>query len=306
MARAPDTRCGRPLGKDARDAIAPAKALDASSLGAGAVSGTEPEQPYQVMPPLAEAEYEALKASIAAGYDPAHPVVVDENGAVLDGHHRQQVCAGLGITAPIVMLPGLTEDQKHDYAVRANLACRHLTQLQKRELIAAELERGPGRSDREIGRLCGADHKTVASVRQSGEFPQTGRWQRGERTDEEELTACVEQLLDTSDDIAGQRAAALACAEHWRDWWHRVMATLLDLAEVWCPVITEHSGYANCWEWLQGQEGERADNWELLTRNVGVLQDAEASRFTAWWFGVDTEPLTPTLAEAELLLRGEP
>jgi hypothetical protein len=28
-------------------------------------------QPYQVMPPLAEPEYDALKASIAAGYDPA-------------------------------------------------------------------------------------------------------------------------------------------------------------------------------------------------------------------------------------------
>jgi hypothetical protein len=127
-------------------------------------------QPYQVMPPLAEAEYEALKASIAAGYDPAHPVVTDENGIVLDGHHRRQVCAELGITPPVVILPGLTEDQKHDYAVRANLACRHLTQLQKRELIAAELERDPSRSDREIGRLCGADHKTVGAVRR-GEIP---------------------------------------------------------------------------------------------------------------------------------------
>jgi hypothetical protein len=32
---------------------------------------TTPAEPYQVMPPLADAEYEALKASIAAGYDPA-------------------------------------------------------------------------------------------------------------------------------------------------------------------------------------------------------------------------------------------
>jgi hypothetical protein len=127
-------------------------------------------QPYQVMPPLAEPEYDALKASITAGYDPARPIVVDENGAVLDGHHRQQACAELGITPPAVVLPGLTEDQKHDYAMRANLACRHLTQQQKRELIAAELERDPGRSDREIGRICGADHKTVGAVRR-GEIP---------------------------------------------------------------------------------------------------------------------------------------
>lgn len=127
-------------------------------------------QPYQVMPPLADAEYEALKASIAAGYDPARPIVVDENGAVLDGHHRKRVCAEIGITPPTVVLPGLTEDQKHDYALRANLACRHLNQQQKRELIRAELDRDPSRSDREIGRLCGADHKTVGAVRR-GEIP---------------------------------------------------------------------------------------------------------------------------------------
>jgi ParB-like chromosome segregation protein Spo0J len=127
-------------------------------------------EPYQVMPPLAEPEYEALKASIAAGYDPARPIVVDENGTILDGHHRQQACAELGITPPAVTLPGLTEDQKHDYALRANLAQRHLNQEQKRELIRAELDRGPDRSDREIGRLCGVDHKTVGAVRR-GEIP---------------------------------------------------------------------------------------------------------------------------------------
>jgi site-specific DNA-methyltransferase (adenine-specific) len=126
--------------------------------------------PYQVMPPLADAEYDALKASIAAGYDPARPIVVDENGAILDGHHRQQACAELGITPPTITLPGLTEDQKHDYAMRANLAQRHLNQEQKRELIRAELNRNPDRSDREIGRLCGVDHKTVGAVRR-GEIP---------------------------------------------------------------------------------------------------------------------------------------
>lgn len=127
-------------------------------------------EPYQVMPQLTEPEYEALKASIAAGYDPAHPVVTDEDGNTLDGHHRQRACAELGITAPAVILPGLTEDQKHDYAMRANLACRHLTQAQKRELIRAELDRDGSRSDRAIGKLCGVDHKTVGAVRR-GEIP---------------------------------------------------------------------------------------------------------------------------------------
>jgi len=125
---------------------------------------------YQVMPPLDDAEYDALRASIAAGYDPARPVVVDEHGVILDGHHRKRVCDELGIDPPTVVLPGLTEDQKRDYALRVNLACRHLSREQKRALIRAELDRNPQRSDREIGRLCGVDHKTVGVVRR-GEIP---------------------------------------------------------------------------------------------------------------------------------------
>jgi ParB-like chromosome segregation protein Spo0J len=124
------------------------------------------------MPDLAEPEYEALKASIQDhGYDPAHPVVVDEAGAILDGHHRHRACAELAVTAPTVTLAGLTEDEKHDYAVRSNAAGRHLTTAQKRELVARELERNAARSDRAIGRLCGVDHKTVGAVRR-GEIPQ--------------------------------------------------------------------------------------------------------------------------------------
>ena len=260
-------------------------------------------QPYQVMPPLAEPEYEALKASIAAGYDPARPIVVDETGAVLDGHHRQQVCTELGITPPTVMLPGLTEDQKHDYAMRANLACRHLTQLQKRELIAAELQRDSSRPDREIGRLCGADHKTVAGVRRNGEFPQTGRWQRrAERSNEERLAENAALLIEMEDAFAAEKAAAEACAEHWRDVWRRVVPALQACVDGWGPVVAEHTGYETCWDWLQ--HGDVGDNWHLLTENVGLLQACEG--FHARWFGVDAESITPLVAEAELMLRGTP
>src|SRR5258708_19156304 len=169
----PDTAERRPRRKGG----APEAHMGGSGTSVHAAPVSSADQPYQVMPPLAEPEYDALRASIAAGYDPARPVVVDENGVILDGHHRQRACAELGITAPVVVLPGLTEDQKHDYAMRANLACRHLTQLQKRDLIAAELKRDASRSDRAIGLLVGADHKTVGSVRR-GEIPHPSRGPR--------------------------------------------------------------------------------------------------------------------------------
>jgi ParB-like chromosome segregation protein Spo0J len=257
-------------------------------------------EPYQVMPPLSVPEYDALKASIAAGYDPARPIVVDENGAVLDGHHRQQVCAELGITPPAVTLPGLTEDQKHDYAMRANLAQRHLSQLQKRELIRAELERDAIRSDREIGRLCGADHKTVAAVRRDGEFPQTGRWQRSDRRSaEERLAGLAAGLIDQDDEIEAAHAAAEACAAHWREAWARIVDALQHCAEVWTPTIVEHTGYADCLEWLQN--GPPADSWKWVTENVSALQSLEP--WQARWFGTEDAPIAPLIADVESQLR---
>jgi ParB-like chromosome segregation protein Spo0J len=251
---------------------------------------------YQVMPPLAEPEYDALKASIAAGYDPARPVVVDENGAILDGHHRQQACAELGITPPTITLPGLTEDQKHDYAMRANLAQRHLTQLQKRELIRAELGRDPSRSDREIGRLVGADHKTVASVRRGGEIPHARRDEEGH----EQLARNAAEMLELHDEIEADRALARECAEHWRETWTRIMESLRLCAEAWNPVIAEHTGYATCWDWLQ--KGDVAEDWRFVAENVSELQNL--SPWMAEWMGVDSAPITPAIAEAELMLRG--
>ncbi len=275
---------------------APARNTEASiTRGIG-----EPE-PYQVMPSLAEPEYEALKASIAAGYDPSKPIVVDEKGAVLDGHHRRRVCAELGVTPPTITLPGLTEDQKHDYAMRANLACRHLTRLQKRDLIRDELERDPGRSDREIGRLCGADHKTVATVRLNGEFPQTGRWQRrAESSAEERLADSAARILELHDHTESERAAARACAGYWRETWTQVVPAIRTCAEAWGPVIVEHTGYENVWDWLQ--HSDIADGWHKLVEGVGYLQDL--SEFHAAWFGTDSEPITPLVAEVELLLQG--
>lgn len=126
---------------------------------------------YQPMPALTPDEYDALKADIAE-HGVLVPIEVDESGNVLDGYHRQRACDELGISPPVVVRAGLTEQQKHEHALRLNLARRHLSTAQKRELISAELDRDPARSDRAISRLLGVDHKTVGAVRR-GEFTQS-------------------------------------------------------------------------------------------------------------------------------------
>jgi hypothetical protein len=69
-------------------------------------------RPYQLMPPLSAEEYAALKADIAERGVQV-PVEYDEHGNVIDGHHRIQICAELGIAQwPRLVRHGLSEEDK--------------------------------------------------------------------------------------------------------------------------------------------------------------------------------------------------
>jgi hypothetical protein len=101
------------------------------------------------------------------------PVVRDEHGNTLDGHHRERAAKELGIkNYPVRTLSGLTEEQKRHYVLGVNAQRRHLTARQKRELIAAELRQAPDIADNWLGEIVGVDHKTVKNVRRQLE----ARW----------------------------------------------------------------------------------------------------------------------------------
>lgn len=121
---------------------------------------------YQIAPHLSETDYAALKADIAAR-GVLVPVELDEEGNVLDGHHRLKACTELGITQyPKLVRKGLSEDEKRQHARQLNLARRHLTQEQKRALIAEQLKETPEKSNNSIAQGLGVDDKTVGAVRQ--------------------------------------------------------------------------------------------------------------------------------------------
>jgi len=89
---------------------------------------------YQVMPPLGENEYRELKEDIEKR-GVMVPVEYDENGNVLDGHHRIKVCQELGITVwPRLIRQGMTDNEKRSHALMLNLARRHLTNEQRKPL----------------------------------------------------------------------------------------------------------------------------------------------------------------------------
>lgn len=119
---------------------------------------------YQLLPCLSEDEYAALKADIAER-GVMVPVELDEAGNVLDGHHRLQVCAELGIEDyPTIIRPGLTEDEKRAHVLALNLDRRHLNREQRGEL--ARQLRADGWSLRRIGDKLGVSAPTV--MREAG------------------------------------------------------------------------------------------------------------------------------------------
>lgn len=119
------------------------------------------DNPYQLLPDLTSEEYEALRESIRAdGVKVA--IEYDEAGIVLDGHHRLRACRELGITEwPRVVRRGMSENQKRDHVLALNLARRHLSREQRRELVARLRELGM--STRTIANKLGVNRETVMS-----------------------------------------------------------------------------------------------------------------------------------------------
>ena len=128
-----------------------------------------------------------------------HPVTltVGEDNAeyLVDGRNRLDALELLGVnlfdsdgrlsrsfeTADGLRIPCLWDNRVYEYGditayvISTNIKRRHLTQEQKRELIAKLLKEKPGQSDRQVAKMVQVDHKTVAAVRQSkearGEIP---------------------------------------------------------------------------------------------------------------------------------------
>lgn len=80
---------------------------------------------FQVLSALTAEARHALADDIAR-HGVLVPVEVDEEGNVLDGHHRVEIATEQGIDYPIVVRAGLTEDERYEHALRLNLLRRHL------------------------------------------------------------------------------------------------------------------------------------------------------------------------------------
>jgi hypothetical protein len=122
------------------------------------------ESAYQVMPPLSPSEVAELRESIRK-HGIRVPILVDSDGQVIDGHHRAELAAELGVPCPEQVATGTTADLR-SLAYTLNLVRRHLTREEKRKLIERSLRSDPQLSNREHARRTGTSHNTVNTIRE--------------------------------------------------------------------------------------------------------------------------------------------
>lgn len=121
---------------------------------------------YQVMLPLSQADYEAMKKDIA-DRGVQVPVEYDQDGNIIDGHHRVRACAELGIKEwPRIDRTYVDDAAKRTQARKLNLLRRQMSQAEKQEQVEAELRERPEMSNRLIANDLGVNKGTVMAARE--------------------------------------------------------------------------------------------------------------------------------------------
>jgi ParB-like chromosome segregation protein Spo0J len=119
------------------------------------------DRPYLILPPLTQAEYDALKANIVCNGIKV-PIETDEFGNILDGEHRYKICLELGKkNIPRIVRAGLSEDRKLEHVLTLNLTKRHLSRDDLKAVAQTLRERGWPQE--RIGFQLGVTQKTVSN-----------------------------------------------------------------------------------------------------------------------------------------------
>jgi ParB-like chromosome segregation protein Spo0J len=137
-----------------------------------------------MVPKQSPEEYESLKRSIKEENGLYVPIIVNQNGIVLDGHHRYKACQELGIEPETVVKEFNNELDEQLFVIDCNLVRRQLNSFQRTELalrskpiLEAIAKRNEsiggkggrnltplGRVDEKIGERAGVSRDTVRKV----------------------------------------------------------------------------------------------------------------------------------------------
>jgi hypothetical protein len=103
------------------------------------------------------------------------PITILED-QILDGRNRYEACLRAGVEPRFVEYKG---DDPAAFVISSNILRRHLSQAQKDQIIRNLLADRHERSDRDIAKVVGVDHKTVGAKRSKmvahGDIPDVDR-----------------------------------------------------------------------------------------------------------------------------------
>lgn len=177
---------------------------DQQETNASVTAATTDDAAFQPMPSLSAEQESSLRDAIGRN-GVAVPITVDQHGRILDGHNRFRIAAELGIDCPRVVQTVADDDDALDLAVELNCARRHLTQEQVRQVVAAEIDRRPSQSDRQIGRRVGCSPTTVGTVRRLSNLDSPSDWGispvDGDDTARRSATELTDQLREAAGDL---------------------------------------------------------------------------------------------------------
>jgi hypothetical protein len=86
-----------------------------------------------LIPELSPQEYESLRQSIKEN-GLYFPIVVNQNGTILDGHHRNRACKELGIIPEILIRESKGKQDEWLFIINSNLKRRQLNSFQRTQV----------------------------------------------------------------------------------------------------------------------------------------------------------------------------
>src|SRR5918997_5301300 len=87
-----------------------------------------------MVPKQSPEEYESLKQSIKEENGLYIPIIVNQNGVILDGHHRYKICQELGIIPEILVRESTDQRDEWLFVINSNLKRRQLNNFQRTQV----------------------------------------------------------------------------------------------------------------------------------------------------------------------------
>ena len=120
-----------------------------------------------ILPPLPPAEYAQLRESIRL-HGVLTPLLITDDDVIIDGHERYKVIRELKIKEfPWRAVGHLSRSQRVEYTIRANAERRHLTRVERQELLKKYVRAAPEKSTREVADTLRISPSSVSRAKRS-------------------------------------------------------------------------------------------------------------------------------------------